>query len=417
MNVRTRLLSGYALAAVILLGMEFVAIYTINRLGHETARAIEVYFSRVVAAQRMGALLAAQDNARLRYAMTGDASWHDAFIQKEQAFLNWLEAAKKTVSEDGEGRKLLAKVSSLYETYRGVYDDLAELVRRGAPFWQRQGLLLEGQQIMQNLLALQDAIVLKSEEQLNRLRTEAKTNAGWAVGVIYATTAGLLGFGFLVSLGTGYSFNRRWSKLMRAVETMRRGETVPAVLSGSDELAQLAEALVRLQEKVTAKEQELKHLSETDPLTRVYNMRFVHRTLEGLTAGEEETPFALMIVDLDNLKAVNDQRGHLTGDEVLVQSAKIVRGLARKTDLVARYGGDEFILVAPGPERDDARDLAERIRAAMQKKLAFYGVTVSIGLAYFPDEAQTPAALLHLADQRLYQAKQAGKNRVMAEQV
>lgn len=394
--------------------MESVAIYTINRLGQVTARMSQIYFSRVVAAQRMGALLAAQENARFRYAMTGDEAWQAAFREKELAFFDWLDTAKETVRQDKEGRDLLAKVASLYQTYLGVHDELVRLVRRGTSFRRREALLLQGQKILQNLLALQDSLVLQSEERLNRLRDEAKSTENWAVGAIYGTTAGLLALGLLVSLGTGYSFNRRWKKLMRAVEAMRRGETVMPAVSGSDEIGQLAEALIRLQEKVKTREQELEVLSETDPLTGANNLRFFHRKLAELASDKGGMPFALMIMDLDNFKEVNDQRGHLTGDEVLAQSARIVSGLVRKRDLVARYGGDEFILIAPGLGAEEARGLAERIRQAMGKKLSFYGVTVSIGLACFPDEAETPAALLHLADQRLYRAKQAGKNRVVS---
>ena len=116
------------------------------------------------------------------------------------------------------------------------------------------------------------------------------------------------------------------------------------------------------------------------------------------------------MLDLDHFKAINDTRGHAAGDEVLKHFAALAPRALRGVDTFGRFGGEEFLMVLPGTEREGALAVAERVRAATE---AGGQVTISIGVATY-QRGEDIKGLLHRADEALYQAKAAGRNRVMA---
>jgi diguanylate cyclase (GGDEF)-like protein len=148
----------------------------------------------------------------------------------------------------------------------------------------------------------------------------------------------------------------------------------------------------------------------TDPLTGVSNRRALDETLNNLLAMRTryDTTFAIIIVDIDHFKQVNDKQGHLFGDDVLRSVAHHLDDCVRETDLVARFGGEEFVMVLPQTEFDGASILAERMRVRIEQKMR---VTISGGVASIQD-GDTPGSLLARADSALYSAKSAGRNRV-----
>jgi diguanylate cyclase (GGDEF)-like protein len=165
----------------------------------------------------------------------------------------------------------------------------------------------------------------------------------------------------------------------------------------------------------------LKAQMTRDGLTGVYNRAFFDDTLEVLLAGSLRTnsPLTLLMADIDNFKAVNDTYGHRMGDRVLQSVATTIAESARASDLVCRYGGEEFILILPDTDQSQGIRLAQRICLAVPMSLASKDerwqqrqITVTIGLACFPREASTAEDLIELADQRLYEGKEAGRNQV-----
>ena len=167
--------------------------------------------------------------------------------------------------------------------------------------------------------------------------------------------------------------------------------------------------------------EEIRRQSITDELTGLYNRRFFAKRLEHemARARRYRHPTALLMMDIDHFKTFNDTHGHPAGDELLKALGRLLRQLIRESDLAARYGGEEFVIVMPETEDDKAFPLAERICGAVSQHPFPHGktqpggsVTVSIGLAGFPDDARNAEELIQHADQALYDAKAKGRNRV-----
>ncbi|MEE4378359.1 MAG: diguanylate cyclase [Candidatus Competibacteraceae bacterium] len=170
----------------------------------------------------------------------------------------------------------------------------------------------------------------------------------------------------------------------------------------------------------------LADLSMTDGLTGIPNRRRFDEFLETEwpRAVRSEIPLSLILADVDHFKAYNDHYGHAAGDRCLQQIAQaLVEGLPRRTDLVARYGGEEFVCVLPATDHAGALAIAQRLRERVESRHIDHQyssagpfVTVSIGIATLqPDQHSKPRSLLEMADQRLYQAKRAGRNQVAGE--
>jgi diguanylate cyclase (GGDEF)-like protein/PAS domain S-box-containing protein len=182
-------------------------------------------------------------------------------------------------------------------------------------------------------------------------------------------------------------------------------------------------AVVQAQDVTERKrfETELQYLADHDPLTSIYNRRRFAAELERELAAAEryKTGGALLILDLDRFKLVNDSRGHSAGDELLVAVARAIQGRVRTTDVVGRLGGDEFGIVLPHAGRDEAIETAESLRAVVGAAVDSHGagdkVTTSVGVATFgtgTEESRGVERLVSDADAAMYEAKQAGRDRV-----
>ena len=159
----------------------------------------------------------------------------------------------------------------------------------------------------------------------------------------------------------------------------------------------------------------------TDPLTSLNNYRYFRTESERelLRSERYKKPFSLAIIDIDNFKPYNDSHGHLAGDKVLIALAKLLKENTRKSDITARYGGDEFIIILPELELNQAKSLAEKLCDKMHQSedlkkldLKSVGLSISIGIASFPESGKTIDKLLKKADDALYAAKKSGKNTV-----
>jgi diguanylate cyclase (GGDEF)-like protein len=170
------------------------------------------------------------------------------------------------------------------------------------------------------------------------------------------------------------------------------------------------------------KSEELRRISITDPLTSLLNRRYFQERLteEIERSRRHKLPVSLMIIDIDDFKAINDTFGHPEGDEILKSLTHSIRNYIRVIDVAARYGGEEFTIILPQTSKQDASVIAERICRGIERNESFQerlkgrvALTVSIGLASYPDDAASIDELVQHADEALYLAKSKGKNQVV----
>jgi len=216
--------------------------------------------------------------------------------------------------------------------------------------------------------------------------------------------------------------------------TLRQGVAHHHLLSDNHELLlklklkekALSELNASLDEQVRIRTSELsvanEKLSElviTDPLTKVFNRRgFFKRLQEELERSHRyQHPFVLAMIDVDKFKAFNDMEGHLYGDEALRKVAQLLTSNLRRTDSLGRYGGEEFIVLLPETHPKEGIEICQRLRSEVEKGV-FQGkkdpayLTISLGVASFPDHGKTMDEMIKAADGSLYEAKESGRNRV-----
>ncbi|GAB4217211.1 MAG: hypothetical protein Fur007_18850 [Rhodoferax sp.] len=245
---------------------------------------------------------------------------------------------------------------------------------------------------------------------------------------------GLTGGMVVLALLLGLYLQRRVvGRIVRLQQVVQHepvsAESLP--VRGSDEIARLAQVVLGYVHRIQANERELQlvnrnlaYLAEHDPLTRLANRRHFDqatRRLLALVSG----PVAIAIVDIDHFKRVNDEHGHVVGDHALVHLASRLNAAMRDQDVLARFGGEEFVMAMPIPSRERALEIAQRLRTSIASQPvalesgAPLHLTISVGLALIVglprrlSEAQADALVakaLHQADAALYRAKSEGRD-------
>lgn len=217
-------------------------------------------------------------------------------------------------------------------------------------------------------------------------------------GIIESLTISMKVFGYY---GFYHYFYRRtytaWERKVREVEKMKRS----LQLSYEEE--------VRKQLFYMELEQErLLNEAHTDAMTQAYNKKAIINILEKLiTIGKE--PISIMMLDIDYFKRINDCHGHVIGDTCIKGIVEIIKENTRKLDYIGRYGGDEFIIILPETSMHNAKSIAEKIR----EKISFASnprVTVSVGIASYPQDGRNAMTLIAKADEGLYRSKRKGRN-------
>lgn len=254
----------------------------------------------------------------------------------------------------------------------------------------------------------------------------------WSLGRMrrLSIVVGALSLCFAVLLAFLISryITRSISKLTHGVrQVANRNFTYKVDINSKNEIGELANTFNEMVDQLNShrkdleeKQKELELLARTDALTGLNNHRtFMNElTYEIGQAVRHSSPLSVMILDLDNFKHVNDTYGHLIGDRVLLMIAELITKHVRLTDITARYGGDEFCVALPNTTAQGARLVARNLREEIADKefsadgAAPFHVTCSIGLAQFHKDMKNSLVILKFADQALYKAKSAGRNRV-----
>ena len=213
-----------------------------------------------------------------------------------------------------------------------------------------------------------------------------------------------------------------------ALETVLMGAVKQRLAGDPDALIQALERLIKLfsliqsnlvENLLRERSSELEWLANTDALTGLYNLRYLRQQIDHVLGLQHRYghPFALLLLDVDGLKRVNDSFGHAAGDELLVGVADAIRAVTRSVDVPARIGGDEFCVLAPHQTASRATVLGTRLAERIEQIEAADGgsVTVSIGVVACPEHATEPDRLLELADVAMYAAKAGGERLKIAE--
>ncbi len=382
---------------------------------------------------------------RTRDALAGEPFW-DAGLGKAAIVLvvpirqddgMFLGALGAKINLDGV-RDMLAELSvdgsrSLYlitEPGRIVVSSAgnsADLMRTTMPLATTRELVeREGQPVVQSRSAGREVVAVF--RRIPQLRWAAVAEAPRAealreAGVLRSRTVLLLitlilGVGLLAFM-VGVFITRPLERLTEAAARVAAGDlSVELPAGGSGEVGYLTRAfntvLTRLREKES--HGELEKLSLTDSLTGLYNRRHLMGTLasEVQRSRRLRRAFAVLLADVDRFKQYNDTHGHLAGDAALVKIAEVFRKTTRQVDCVARYGGEEFVVMLLEANLATATLVAERIRSRVaEQDLGEGSLTLSIGVAEYPDGGDTPEELIATADAAMYRAKSGGRNQVV----
>jgi diguanylate cyclase (GGDEF)-like protein len=293
------------------------------------------------------------------------------------------------LSKDGEALAVMI-ADQIMPGMKGV--ELLEEVHRRSPLTTK--VLLTGQ-------AGLDAVVAA----INRAGLNRYIPKPWDEPDLRLTVEGLL---------RTYRLHRENEELLEHLKRQNR-ELEVLNLSLEQKVRERTQAL-------ESANQRLERLAVTDGLTGLYNHRFLHEQLLREVERSLRTglPLAMLMIDVDHFKKYNDRHGHPAGDEVLRTVARLLSEDRRQADMVARYGGEEFAVLLVDVGRAGATEVAEKIRARVRAAHIPYAeqqplgaLTVSVGVAVCPDDAQTPEGLLESADVALYRAKKSGRDTVV----
>jgi len=271
--------------------------------------------------------------------------------------------------------------------------------------------------------SLGEVFILSQSERKKDLADANRSNDQMKLGMILIVVGGL-GAG----VGSVFFLNRNVMVPLRSLsEGARRlaeGNLDHHIeISTGDELEELALEFNQMATALRGSHAELQHLAIHDGLTGLVNHREFYLRLneEFSRSKRHKRPITLLMMDVDHFKKFNDLHGHPQGDLALKLIAAAIKECARKSDLVARYGGEEFAVLLPETSLEEGLELGLRVQKKVSESMPEIGrltrkekieVTLSIGMAAFPNEASTPEELVRVADERLFTAKNRGRNQI-----
>ncbi len=317
--------------------------------------------------------------------------------QINQAREEWRElAALSSTILSGESLRGNAMVGMEIEEFEAVIDRLAH-----------------------QLETVHDAVRTRNEETHQQALASLKLSEYVAVAGLSISILGAILGVIVINRSLVSSMDRLAAGSMRFSDGDREHQIEVQI---PRELANVAEAFNQMTRRIRDQEDALERMAITDGLTELYNRRGFDRMLAEEIWRAEGTgkPVSLIIADIDHFKTFNDTHGHQAGDDALRSVGQTLVENLREVDKACRFGGEEFVIILPGCGTDDARRAAERLRSAVEARVfPIVGarnaqVTISLGVATAPGNGDTPDTLLKSADSALYQAKEHGRNRVIA---
>jgi diguanylate cyclase (GGDEF)-like protein len=378
-------------------------------------------------------------------AVVGDASWDDALhkgvvvfavpvYQTGERFLGALTAKVDLSALQRVLRRFAGGGEQLGQVYLITADGRPIVASRSSPaeLMQRRmdaavvHRLLEQEGAIREYRGLEGQQVVGTLKRVSRLdwailaevgATEAFRQVTRLRNVTVLIVAALLVAVGLIAYFLALLITRPLDRLTRAAAQVAGGDLeVHLPVVGRGELKYVTEVFNDMVARLRESRRELERLSITDDLTALYNRRYLMEAIanEVRRSRRLDHPCALLIADVDHFKEYNDAYGHLAGDAALTRIAAVLRETTRDVDCAARYGGEEFVVLMPETEAAGAMETAQRIRTRLATDELVGGkLSVSIGVAQFPEDGDAPEALLARADAALYRAKREGRDRVL----
>jgi diguanylate cyclase (GGDEF)-like protein len=419
-SVRTRILFFFTLFAVASCVAVYMGMLNTQAVANAANTVVTNHLPIVVALEEMDVSLQRQDNAVYRYIASGNKMWLDE-CEKERVNYNQFFLIARTHASVEEEQIKLDQIDELYIQYDNeVRHILLSKDRFSGPV---QKMLARADQYLRQIQSMVDQV-----ESLRQGMTIVHRDS------IISTVSRHKRFAFyflftiillfvLLAIYLVHYLVRPLSLLLEGIRDFTRGKTdvvVPPV--GKDELGELQEAFNEMSRELAVERKRLRAESQSDALTGLFNMRYFKRQLvdEFSRSQRYGRTLTLLMIDVDHFKSYNDRNGHPAGDIVLKEISRILIRNVRGTDIVGRYGGEEFVILLPETSMESALHVAEKINKTVadhhfpfRDNQESEKLSVSIGVASYPDTKITSDQdLIESSDKALYLAKKLGRNRV-----
>lgn len=422
LNIRQKILLAFLFVIMVSAGAVYMIYSNSARITELTNEIINEDLKNIINAEKMHQQLLLADWALSKYQLTRIPSWRNTIYKAQREFKKYYFETKKNTVRERE----LTKIGNIRVYHRRYTAQINNQIKRF-----EQGLIdTDMQQYLRNQESLVSDIVDEIEqlvainvghleERLEQAKLLKHLNQRLSIGVVILVT--------FISAILVIVLNRNIilpiNQLMTGVRKFADGNfTTQVPVTSQDEIGVLSQAFNVMALNIKQDRQKLTALTILDEKTGLFNFRHFKQAIneEMKRAERYARHLGLIMIDIDYFKHYNDTNGHQMGDLLLKELSVILRESVRETDMVARFGGEEFIILLPETSKAQTRSLAENLRLQIQnhifpleEKQPNKDLTVSIGIASYPSRSiVSPETLLEKADQALYKAKNKGRNRV-----
>ncbi len=419
-SVRSRILFFFTLFALSSCVAVYMGMLNTQAVASAANTVVTNHLPIVVALEEMDVSLQRQDNTVYRYISTGDKHWLDECEKERGAYNRSFLKAQELASVEEEQMKL-AQIDEQYIQYDNEIRHILLSHDRFTPAVKK--MLARSDQYLQQIQAMIDQIesLRQGMTLVHRENIQHTVERHRRFAFYFLTTIILLFV--MLAIYLVHYLVKPLSLLLEGIRDFTRGKTdvvVPPI--GKDELGELQEAFNEMSRELAVERKRLRAESQSDALTGLFNMRYFKRQLvdEFSRSQRYGRTLTLLMIDVDHFKSYNDRNGHPAGDIVLKEISRILIRNVRGTDIVGRYGGEEFVILLPETSMEAALHVAEKIRKTVndhhfpfRDNQEVEKLSVSLGVASYPDTKITSDQdLIESSDKALYLAKKAGRNRV-----
>lgn len=422
LNIRQKILLAFLMVILVSGAAVFLIHNNSNQITNLTNLIINEDMKNILRSQRMMEHLLHTDWALSKYQLTHQPSWRNMIYIAQREFKKEFLETKRNVVRENE-KTLTAEISKLYEKYARQVGNQIDRFEQGLLDVSMQQYLRQQESVLEDIVSrlqqLGDLNAGRLDERLEQAKRISKFSQNLSVAVILVVTLISALLVFILNQSIILPIRR----LMEGVRKFAGGNFAAQVpITSQDEVGELSGAFNDMAKNIRTDRQKLTALTTLDEKTGLFNFRHFKLSVneEIKRAERYNRHLSLVMIDIDHFKHYNDTNGHPMGDLLLKELSLILKESIRETDMVARFGGEEFILLLPETPRREALKLAESLRLRiknhvfpMEEKQPNKDLTVSMGVASFPARNVVSSdTLLERADKALYKAKKQGRNRV-----